>query len=88
MGHIEVSMIWPYLSSCLSRIIVAPGRRGEGIGGAMVARAAAFSLQVYHVAHIDLGVAAENCPLRVFSDWGGRGQATFSLIGPVGRLWV
>jgi hypothetical protein len=26
--------------------------------------------------------------LRVFSDWDGRGQATFSLIGPVGRLWV
>jgi hypothetical protein len=32
VGHIEVSMIWPYLSSRLSRIIVAPG---EGIGGAM-----------------------------------------------------
>jgi RimJ/RimL family protein N-acetyltransferase len=43
VGHIEVSMIWPYLSSRLSRIIVAPGRRGEGIGGAMVTRAAAFS---------------------------------------------
>jgi hypothetical protein len=26
--------------------------------------------------------------LRVFSDWGGRGQATFSLVGLVGRLWV
>ena len=26
--------------------------------------------------------------IRVFSDWGGRGQATFSLVGLVGRLWV
>jgi RimJ/RimL family protein N-acetyltransferase len=60
VGHIEVSMIWPYLSSRLSRIIVAPDRRGEGIGGAMVARAAAFSFQTHHVARIDLGVAAEN----------------------------
>jgi RimJ/RimL family protein N-acetyltransferase len=61
VGHIEVSMIWPpYLSSRLSRIIVAPGRRGEGIGGAMVTRAAAFSFQTHHVARIDLGVAAEN----------------------------
>jgi RimJ/RimL family protein N-acetyltransferase len=60
VGHIEVSMIWPYLSSRLSRIIVAPGRRGEGIGGAMMARAAAFSFEIHHVARIDLGVAAEN----------------------------
>ena len=39
---------------------VAPGRRGEGVGGAMVARAAAFSFETHHVARIDLGVAAEN----------------------------
>jgi hypothetical protein len=32
--------IWPHLSSRLSRILVAPARRGEGIGGAAVARAA------------------------------------------------
>jgi len=36
VGHIEVSMIWPHLSSRLSRIIVAPGRRGEGVGDARV----------------------------------------------------
>ena len=53
-------MIWPHLSSRLSRVIVAPGRRGEGIGGAMVARASAFSFKTYHVDHIDLGVAADN----------------------------
>jgi RimJ/RimL family protein N-acetyltransferase len=60
VGHIEISTIWPYLSSRLSRVIVAPGRRGEGIGGAMVARAVAFSFETHHVAHIDLGVAADN----------------------------
>ena len=60
VGHIEVSMIWPHLSSRLSRIIVAPGRRGEGVGGAIVARADAFSFETHHVARIDLGVAAEN----------------------------
>ena len=59
-GHIEVGMIWPHLSSRLSRIIVAPGHRGEGVGGAMVARAAAFSFETHHVARIDLGVAADN----------------------------
>jgi RimJ/RimL family protein N-acetyltransferase len=47
-------------ASRLSRVIVAPGRRGEGIGGAIVARAAAFSFETHHVAHVDLGVAAVN----------------------------
>ena len=60
IGHIEISMIWPHLSSRLSRVLVAPARRGEGIGGAMVARAAAFSFETYHVDRIDLGVADDN----------------------------
>jgi RimJ/RimL family protein N-acetyltransferase len=60
VGHIEISMIWPHLSSRLSRILVAPARRGEGIGGAMVARAAAFSFETHNVDRIDLGVAADN----------------------------
>ena len=60
VGHIEISMIWPHLSSRLSRIIVAPGRRGGGIGGTMVACAAALSFDTHHVARIDLGVAADN----------------------------
>jgi RimJ/RimL family protein N-acetyltransferase len=61
-GHIEVSMVWPHLSSRLSRILVAPARRGEGIGGAMVTRAAAFSFETHNVDRIDLGVAADNTP--------------------------
>ncbi len=62
VGHIEISMIWPHLSSRLSRVLVAPARRSEGIGGAMVARACAFSFKTYHVDRIDLGVAADNAP--------------------------
>jgi RimJ/RimL family protein N-acetyltransferase len=60
VGHIEISMIWPHLSSRLSRILVAPARRGAGIGGAMVASAAAFSFKAHNVDRIDLGVAANN----------------------------
>ena len=60
VGHVEVSQIWRYLSSRLSRVLVAPGRRGEGIGGAMVAGAIAFSFETHHVARIDLGVSASN----------------------------
>ena len=60
VGHIEISMIRPHLSCRLSRILVAPDRRGQGIGGAMVARAAAFAFGTYHVKRLDLGVAAGN----------------------------
>ncbi len=60
IGHVEVSMIWPHLSCRLSRVLVAPGRRGAGYGKAMVARAAAFAFQAHGVARIDLGVAADN----------------------------
>jgi RimJ/RimL family protein N-acetyltransferase len=62
VGHVEISMIWPHLSSRLFRILVAPARRGEGIGGAMVARAVAFSFETHNVDRIDLGVAANNAP--------------------------
>jgi len=58
--HIEVSMISPHLSCRLSRILVAPDRRGKGIGAAMVARAAAVAFEVHRVDRIDLGVAADN----------------------------
>jgi RimJ/RimL family protein N-acetyltransferase len=60
VGHIEISMIWPHLSCRLSRVLVTPDRRGEGIGAAMLARAAAFAFCTHHVDRIDLGVAADN----------------------------
>jgi RimJ/RimL family protein N-acetyltransferase len=60
VGHVEISQIWPYLSSRLSRVLVAPDRRQLGIGGAMVSRAVAFSFNTHHVDRIDLGVDALN----------------------------
>jgi RimJ/RimL family protein N-acetyltransferase len=60
VGHVEISQIWPYLSSRLSRILVAPGRRRRGIGSAMIAKAASFSFRQHHVSRIDLGVSASN----------------------------
>jgi RimJ/RimL family protein N-acetyltransferase len=60
VGHVEISQIWPYLSSRLSRVLVAPGRRRRGIGSAMIAKAASFSFRQHHVSRIDLGVSASN----------------------------
>jgi RimJ/RimL family protein N-acetyltransferase len=59
VGHVEISQM-PYLSSRLSRVLVAPDRRQVGIGGAMVSCAVAFSFDKYHVDRIDLGVDALN----------------------------
>jgi len=56
VGHVEISNIWPYLSSRLSRVLVAPDRRQLGIGAGMVSRAVTFSFDTHHVDRIDLGV--------------------------------
>jgi RimJ/RimL family protein N-acetyltransferase len=60
VGHIELSQIWPYLSSRLSRVLVAPDRRHLGIGSGMVSHAITFSFDTHHVDRIDLGVDADN----------------------------
>ena len=60
VGHAEIGHIWPHLSSRLSRILVAPGHRRNGFGGAMVASTVAYSFTEHHVDRIDLGVASEN----------------------------
>jgi RimJ/RimL family protein N-acetyltransferase len=60
VGHAELSHIWPYLSSRLSRVLVAPDRRQLGIGVGMVSRAITFSFDRHHVDRIDLGVDADN----------------------------
>ena len=59
-GHIEISHIWPYLSSRLSRVLVDPARRRQGIGRAMVGRAVAYSFDTHRVERIELGVDADN----------------------------
>jgi RimJ/RimL family protein N-acetyltransferase len=60
VGHVEISSIWPYLSSRLSRVLVAPDRRQSGIGAGMVSRAVTFSFDTHHVDRIDLGVDIDN----------------------------
>jgi RimJ/RimL family protein N-acetyltransferase len=60
VGHVEVSQVWPYLSSRLSRVLVAPDHRRRGIGSAMIAKASSFSFRQHHVSRIDLGVSAGN----------------------------
>ena len=60
VGHIEISHIWPHLSSRLSRVLVAPDRRRRGVGGVMVSRAVSFSFREHGVDRIDLGVSADN----------------------------
>jgi RimJ/RimL family protein N-acetyltransferase len=60
MGHVEISQIWPHLSSRLSRVLIAPVYRRRGIGSAMIAEALSFSFREHHVSRIDLGVSATN----------------------------
>jgi RimJ/RimL family protein N-acetyltransferase len=60
VGHVETSQVWPYLSSRLSRVLVAPDLRRRGIGSAMIAKALSFSFRQHHVSRIDLGVSASN----------------------------
>ena len=60
VGHVEISNIWPYLSSRLSRVLVAPDRRQLGIGAGMVSRAVTFSFDTHHIDRIDLGVDIDN----------------------------
>jgi RimJ/RimL family protein N-acetyltransferase len=60
VGHVEISQIWPYLSSRLSRVLIAPEYRHRGIGSAMVAQAVSFSFREHRVNRVDLGVSASN----------------------------
>ena len=60
VGHIEISQIWPHLSSRLSRVLVAPNQRRRGFASSMVARALSISFDQYFVDRVDVGVSATN----------------------------
>ena len=60
VGHIEISQIWPYLSSRMSRVLVAPDKRHRGVGSSMIAKALSFTFDAHHVDRVDLGVSASN----------------------------
>jgi hypothetical protein len=55
VGHIEVSQIWPHLSSRLSRVLVVPDQRHQGIGSTIIREALSFSF-VQH--SVDLSISA------------------------------
>lgn len=60
VGHIELSQIWPHLSSRLSRILVAPDQRRRGVASSMVAQSLSIAFDQYSVDRVDLGVSAAN----------------------------
>lgn len=66
VGHVEISHIWPYLSSRLSRVLVAPDKRYRGIARSMISQVLMRAFDVHQANHVDLGVAAYNgnCLLR------------------------
>ena len=60
VGHIEISQIWPHLSSRLSRVLVAPDQRRRGVASSMVGQSLSVSFDQYFVDRVDLGVSATN----------------------------
>ena len=60
VGHVEISQIWPHLSSRLSRILVAPDKRRRGIALSMVAQALFRTFDGHRVDRVDLGVSVNN----------------------------
>jgi RimJ/RimL family protein N-acetyltransferase len=60
VGHVEVSQIWPHLSSRLSRVLVVPEQRHRGLGSMIIREALSFSFVQHCVDRIDLGVSATN----------------------------
>jgi RimJ/RimL family protein N-acetyltransferase len=60
IGHVEISQIWPHLSSRLSRILVAPEKRRCGVARSMIAEALFHTFEVHQVERVDLGVSASN----------------------------
>lgn len=60
VGHIEISHIWPHLSSRLSRVIVAPDQRRRGFAASMIAQALVIAFERYFADRVDVGVSATN----------------------------
>jgi RimJ/RimL family protein N-acetyltransferase len=94
VGHIEVSHIWPHLSSRLSRVLVAPDKRHRGFGSAMIREAASFSFERHAVDRIDVGVSAGNviaigCYAKLGFAQVGRWQNAISVgSGTIDVVWM
>jgi RimJ/RimL family protein N-acetyltransferase len=94
IGHIEISQIWPHLSTRLSRILVAPGQRRRGVASGMVAQALMTSFEQCFVDRVDLGVSAGNlaaidCYLKLgFRRVGTWSNAILTATGNVDVVWM
>ena len=79
VGHIEISQIWPHLSSRLSRVLVAPDQRRRGVASSMVGQSLSVSFDQYFVDRVDLGVSATNsAAIGCYSKLGFRQVGTWS----------
>jgi RimJ/RimL family protein N-acetyltransferase len=94
VGHIEISQIWPHLSSRLSRVLVAPDKRHRGFGSDAVREAVYLSFEQHQVDRIDLGVSAANVvAVACYSKLGfaqvGRWQNAISVgSGSIDVVWM
>ena len=94
VAHIEVSHIWPHLSSRLSRVLVAPDKRHRGFGSDTVREAVSLSFEQHQIDRIDLGVSAANVvAIGCYSKLGfaqvGRWQSAISVgSGSIDVVWM
>jgi RimJ/RimL family protein N-acetyltransferase len=89
VGHIEISQIWPHLSTRLSRILVAPDQRRRGIASSMVGQALMVSFEQYFADRVDLGVSAANlAAIGCYAKLGFRRVGTWSNAIPTGAASV
>jgi len=79
VGHIEISQIWPHLSSRLSRVLVAPDQRRRGVASSMVTQSLLIAFDQYFVDRVDLGVSATNsAAIGCYAKLGFRQVGTWS----------
>ncbi len=94
VGHIEMSHSVPHLSAFVSRVLVAPHRRGCGFGEQMVRRLVATAFDEYGFHHLNLGVVSTNaaairCYTRIgFQSVGAWPDAVPTPDGPVTISWM
>ena len=89
VGHIEISQIWPHLSSRLSRVLVAPDQRRRGVASSMVGQSLSVSFDQYFVDRVDLGVSATNsAAIGCYTKLGFRQVGTWSNAIPIGSSTI
>ncbi len=94
VGHIEMSYIVPHLSGFVSRVLVAPHRRGQGLGEKMMRRLTTLAFEEHGFHHLNLGVISTNaaairCYTRIgFQQVGEWPDAMPTPTGTVAIVWM